>query len=100
MKAMLLAAALMSLSDAAIAACREDLVATAQNVERTRAQVKASEGQAVAQCPAYRQHIAALSGVKGVFARCDTGGNKGKNAEQVTTTIAALTRQMRASCKN
>ena len=96
----LIAAAMLLPGGSADAACREDLVTTAQNVERARTQVKEAEGKAAAvQCAAYRQHVAALNGVKTVFARCDLGANKGKNAEQVSTTIAAVTRQMRASCK-
>ena len=96
----LIAAAAICLNGAAHAACREDLVTTAQNVEHARTQVKDAEGKAAAvQCAAYRQHVAALNGVKTVFARCDLGTNKGKNAAQVSTTIAAVTKQMRASCK-
>jgi hypothetical protein len=96
----LIAASVLCLSGTAHAACREDLVTTAQNVERARTQVKDAEGKAAAvQCAAYRQHVSALNGVKTVFARCDLGANKGKNAAQVSTTIAAVTKQMRASCK-
>ena len=86
---------------AASAACREELVATAQNVKRTQADVESLAGKPpAAQCAAYRQHIAALTQVRTVFARCDTGAAKAKNAGQVTTTIATFTRQMRAACKS
>ena len=44
-------------------------------------------------------YAGALTQVRDVFARCDTGANKGKNAAQVKSTIADVTRQMRASCK-
>jgi hypothetical protein len=96
----LIAAVVLCLGGAAHAACREDLVKTAQNVERTRTQLKDTEGKAAAvQCAAYRHHVAALNAVKTVFARCDLGVNRGKNAEQVTSTIASVARQMRSSCK-
>ena len=88
-------------TSAASAACREDLVATAQNVKRTQAEVESLAGKPpAAQCAAYRQHVAALTQVRGVFARCDTSTAKGKNAGQVTTEIATVTRQMRAACKS
>ena len=86
---------------AASAACREDLLSTAQNLQRARAEVESLAGKPpAAQCAAYRQHVAALTQVRGVFARCDTSAAKGKNAGQVTTTIATVTRQMRAACKS
>jgi hypothetical protein len=89
------------LAASASAACREDLVATAQNLQRTRAEVDAFAGKPPAvQCPAYRQHIAALTRVRGVFARCDLSAAKAKNAGQVTSEIATFSKQMRASCKS
>ncbi len=82
----------------AAAACREDLVTVSQTVERTRAGLQGAAAGS-AKCAAYRDHIAALGQVRDVFARCDKGDSKGKNAAQVKATIADLTRQMRASCK-
>jgi hypothetical protein len=88
------------LAGSASAACREDLVRTAQDLQRTRAEVeKAADKTPPVKCAAYRQHVAALNGVKTVFARCDTSADKAKNAGQVATTIAAVTRQMQQSCK-
>jgi hypothetical protein len=86
-------------AQAASAACREDLIAADQSVQRTRADVqKAAGGAPAAQCAAYRAHVASLNQVKAVFARCDSGANKGKNAAQVGATIAQVTKQMQASC--
>src|SRR4051794_14720913 len=88
-------------ASAASAACREDLVASAQNLQRTRAEVESLAGKApAAQCAAYRQHVAALGQVRSVFARCDTSAAKGKNAGQVTSEIATFSKQMRAACKS
>jgi hypothetical protein len=81
----------------AVAECRDDLVSVSQTVERTRAELQGAA--AAAKCAAYRQHVAALAQVRDVFARCDSGANKGKNAAQVKATIADVTKQMRASCK-
>jgi hypothetical protein len=98
----LLAGAMVGLAaGAAQAACREDLLATAQNLQRTRAGVEeAAKGAAAAQCAAYRQHITALTKVRTVFARCDTGAAKVQNAAKVGNEIATFTKQMRASCKS
>jgi hypothetical protein len=99
--AALIVAATGLCASAASAACREDLVATAQNLQRTRAEVESLAGKPpTVQCAAYRQHIAALTQVRGVFARCDLSAAKAKNAGQVTTEIATFTKQMRASCKS
>ena len=100
--AALLAGAMVGLAgNAAQAACREDLVETAQNLQRTRAGVEeAAKGAATAQCAAYRQHVAALTKVRTVFARCDTSAAKAQNSAKVGTEIATFTRQMRASCKS
>ena len=81
----------------ASAACRDDLVSVSQTVDRTRTELAGAVP--AAKCAAYRQHIAALGQVRDVFARCDTGASKGKNAAQVKATIADLTKQMRASCR-
>jgi hypothetical protein len=37
--------------------------------------------------------------VRNVFARCDTGGDKAKNAAQTNAALSEFTKQMRASCK-
>jgi hypothetical protein len=82
------------------AACREDLVAVDQAVHRTRADLHgAATATPAVKCAAYRQHVAALTKIRDVFARCDTGANKAKNAAQVKASIADLTRQMQESCK-
>ncbi len=81
----------------AVAACHDDLVTVSQTVERTRAELK--DAAAAAKCAAYRRHIAALTQVRDVFARCDKGADKGKNAAQVRSTIADVTKQMQQSCK-
>jgi hypothetical protein len=100
--AALLAGAIVGVAaSTAHAACREDLLETAQNLERTRVGVEqAAKGTPAAQCAAYRQHVSALTKVRNVFARCDTGADKAKNAAQVGTTLASFTKQMRANCKS
>ncbi len=96
----LLAAAVCAAISPAAAACREDLVASSENLKRTREGLETStKGSVAVQCAAVRQHIASLNQVKTVFARCDTSADKAKNAGQVTTTIAMLSKQMRSSCK-
>jgi hypothetical protein len=79
--------------------CRDALVATAQDLERTRGAVEGAAAGTPAQCAALRQHIATLNKIRAVFGRCDTGANKTKNAAQVGSSIATFTKQMRASCK-
>lgn len=93
---LLLALAFAAATPAA-AACRDDLVTVSQTVDRTRTDLAGAAP--TAKCTAYRQHVAALTQVRDVFKRCDTGANKGKNAAQVSTTLADVTKQMRASCK-
>jgi hypothetical protein len=100
-RAALLAGAMGLAASAAQADCRGDLLETAQNLQRTRAGVEqAAKGPPAAQCAAYRQHISALTKVRTVFARCDTGAAKAQNSAKVGTEIATFTRQMRASCKS
>jgi hypothetical protein len=96
----LLAAALGGVADVAQAACREDLVASAQDLERSRSAVEQAGQGTPAQCAALRQHVATLTRIRTVFARCDNGANKGRNAAQVGDSITAFTKQMRASCKS
>ena len=89
----------MCVTGAAQAACRDDLVATAQDLSRSRTAVETAAQGTPAQCAALRQHVATLARVRTVFARCDTGANKAKNATQVGDSITTFTKQMRASCK-
>ena len=81
----------------ASAACRDELVTVSQTVDRTRADLQGAAP--TAKCAAYRHHVAALTQVRDVFKRCDSGTNKGKNAVQVSATLADVTKQMQASCK-
>src|SRR5262245_22663134 len=96
----LLAGAIIGITNAAQAACREDLVASAQDLARSRSAVEQAAQGTPAQCTALRQHVATLTKIRGVFARCDTGANKSKNAAHVGDSIADFTKQMRASCKS
>ena len=84
----------------ACAACRDDLIKADQNFNRTRSELQgaASAGPAV-RCTAYRRHVASLTEVRNVFARCDSGGDRAKNAAQTSAALAEFTKQMRASCK-
>ena len=100
LRTLLLATVLGGYAGAAAAACRDDLVATSQNLKRTReAMESAASGTAAVQCAAYRQHVASLTQVRAVFARCDTGANKAKNAAQVGATIVEVNKQARQACK-
>ena len=85
---------------AAHADCRDDLVKADQNFSRTRSDLqKAANATPPARCAAYRRHIASLTEVRNVFARCDTSANKQANAAQTQTTLAAFTKQMQENCK-
>jgi prophage DNA circulation protein len=90
----------IDLAGTAQAACREDLVASAQDLEKSRSAVESAAQGTPAQCAALRQHVATLTKIRAVFARCDTGANKSKNAAQVGESITAFTKQMRTSCKS
>lgn len=99
-RALMLAAMVAASTVTASAACREDLVATSQNLQRTREGMEsAAKGPAGAQCAAYRRHVASLTQVRAVFARCDTGANKAKNDAQVGATLAEVNKQARQACK-
>ena len=99
-RTLLLAVALGGCASAASAACRDDLVTTSQNLKRTReAMESAASGSESAKCAAYRQHVVSLTQVRAVFARCDTGANKAKNAAQVGATITEVNKQARQACK-
>jgi hypothetical protein len=84
----------------ASAACRDELIKADQNFHRTRSELQGAASAApAAKCAAYRRHVASLTEVRNVFARCDTSGDKAKNAAQTNAAIAEFTRQMRDSCK-
>ena len=93
---LLLAAACASAS----AACRNDLIKADQNFNSTRSALQNAAGAAAPlKCAAYRKHVASLTQVRNVFARCDDGANKTQNAAQTNAAIAEFTKQMRESCK-
>ena len=61
----------------ATADCRGDLVKSEQNLNRTRGDLQqAATATPPVRCAAYRKHVASLTEVRSVFARCDTGANK------------------------
>jgi hypothetical protein len=96
----LFAAAFVAVASPAAAACREDLIKADQNLHRTRSDLqKAASAAPAAKCVAYRRHIASLTQVRGVFARCDTGANKAQNAAATSAALTEFTRQMQESCK-
>ena len=79
--------------------CRDDLIKADQGIHRTRSALHKAQGAAPAvQCTAYRQHVASLNVVKNVFARCDAGANKAKNAATTGAAIAELSKQMQGVC--
>jgi hypothetical protein len=97
---LLLAIVLGGYASAASAACSDDLVATSEKLKRTRTVMEnAASGTEAAKCAAYRQHVASLTQVRAVFARCDTGANKAKNDAQVGATITEVNKQARQACK-
>ena len=98
--ACLLAATVVTAASPAAAACREDLIKADQNIHRTRSGLqKAASAAQPAKCAAYRRHVASLTNVRSVFARCDTGTNKAQNAAATSAAIAEFSRQMNESCK-
>jgi hypothetical protein len=79
--------------------CRDDLIKADQNFNKTLSALhKAATAAPPVKCAAYRQHVASLNLVKGVFARCDTSAAKAKNAARANADIAEFTKQMRANC--
>jgi len=79
--------------------CRDDLVKADQNFARTRSALNAAATAAPnAKCAAYRRHIASLTEVRNVFARCDTSAGKAKNAAQTNAALAAFNKQARETC--
>jgi hypothetical protein len=100
MRAIITAGVLFAACGSAAAACRDDLVKADQNFNRTRTELQGAASAAPpVKCAAYRRHIASLNEVRTVFARCDAGSDKAKNAAQTNAALAEFTRQMRASCK-
>ena len=84
----------------AFADCRDDLVKADQNFNRTRSELqKASTATPPVKCAAYRRHVASLTEVRKVFARCDSSANKEANAAQTSTTLAVFTKQMQENCR-
>jgi len=101
MRVLSLTTAMLALACAsACAACRDDLIKADQNFNRTRSELQGAASAAPpAKCAAYRRHVASLTEVRNVFARCDTGSGKAKNAAQTNAALAEFTKQMRESCK-
>ena len=94
-----LAALSMAAVPHAVADCRDDLVKADQEFAKTRSALQsAAEAAAPVKCAAYRRHIASLTQVRNVFARCDTSAGKAKNAAQTNATIASFNKQMRETC--
>ena len=100
-RALLCAGAAFALAcGSASAACRDDLIKADQNFAQTRSELQSAASAAPqVKCAAYRRHVASLTQVRNVFARCDTGGEKAKNAAQTSAALAEFTRQMRESCR-
>jgi hypothetical protein len=102
-RGIIVAALLLSGTFAAAAApvtCRDDLIKADQDFAKSRSALQgAASATPAVKCVAYRRHIASLTQVRKVFARCDTGTDKAKNATQTTTALADFTRQMKETCK-
>ncbi len=99
-RALLLAGIVVGVSDAAAAACRDDLLATQQNLKRTReGMASAANGTEAVKCTAYRRHVASLTQVRAVFSRCDSSADKAKNDAQVGATIVQVNKQAQQACK-
>jgi hypothetical protein len=80
--------------------CRADLLSAQQNLERTLAGFRAAAktGTEAQKCTALRQHVASLTRIRAVLSRCDSGGNKGKNAAQVGEAITTFNAEIRTNC--
>lgn len=79
--------------------CRDDLVKADQNFAKTRSALNAAATAAPnVKCAAYRRHVASLTEVRNVFARCDTSANKAKNAAQTNAALASFNKQAREAC--
>jgi hypothetical protein len=84
----------------ALADCRDDLVRADQEFSKSRTALNAaSNATPPVRCAAYRRHVASLTQVSKVFARCDTGSEKSKNATQTNSALADFRRQMNDACK-
>jgi hypothetical protein len=84
----------------ALADCRDDLVKADQDFSKSRTALNAaSNAPPPVRCAAYRRHVASLTQISKVFARCDTGSDKAKNATQTTSALADFRRQMNEVCK-
>ncbi|MBV8836615.1 MAG: hypothetical protein JO000_08755 [Alphaproteobacteria bacterium] len=87
-------------SVAQAAECGADLLSAQQNLERTRAGYTAAarSGTPAQKCAALRKHVASLTRIRAVFARCDKGANKAQNAAQVGDAITTFNAQIRTDC--
>ena len=84
----------------ASADCKDELVASQQNLQATRAGVARAAAMPEPQrCPAYREHYAAMVKARAVFARCDTGAKRREHAAQLNTSIDGFRKQMPRGCK-
>jgi len=101
MRSVIIATALFALTcGSAGAACRDELIKADQNFAKTRSALQdVATAAPPVKCAAYRKHVASLTQVRAVFARCDTGTDKAKNAAQTNAALAEFTKQMRESCK-
>ena len=80
--------------------CRDDLVKADQNFAKTRSALNAAATASPnVKCAAYRRHIASLTEVRNVFARCDTSAGKAKNAAQTNAALAAFNKQAQDACQ-
>ena len=82
------------------AACRDDLIRADQDFSATRTALQAAANAAApVKCAAYRRHVASLTQVGKVFARCDGSAEKAKNAAQTNAALADFRKQMNETCK-
>jgi len=82
------------------AACRDELVASQQQLAATRAGLHSVASRPEAeQCPAFRRHYAAMAAVRRVFAQCDTGVHGAEQAAQLDGLIEAFRKQMPPGCR-
>ena len=70
-----------------------------ESVPGTPARLEGESEDARRVYEAYRRHVASLTQVSKVFARCDTSNNKAKNTAQTNSTLADFKRQMNDACK-
>jgi hypothetical protein len=85
---------------AAVADCKDDLVASQQGLKATRAGIEqVAAGPEAAKCPAHRRHYAAMIKFRDVLGRCDTGSSRAGNLTQLNTSIDDFRKKMPAGCK-